>query len=102
MPQFHKVIKTDQLANNSMKKVQIKNYEILLYKVSGKIYATDNLCTHSPCRLEAGNFDGDIIECPCHGGKFDIKTGMVKSLPPVIPIKTYRTRIRGKSVEIEV
>lgn len=102
MQKFHKALKERDLPENSLKKVTINKKEIVLYKVSEKIYATDNLCTHSLCRLEGGVLKDFIIECPCHGGKFDIRTGRVVSLPPVIPISIYNVRIHGDFIEVKI
>lgn len=54
--------------------VTLGEREIALYNLDGDIYATDNVCTHAFAQLSQGWLDGDIIECPLHGGRFEVKT----------------------------
>jgi nitrite reductase/ring-hydroxylating ferredoxin subunit len=76
--------------------------EIALYNVDGDIYATDNVCTHAFAMLTDGWLDGDVIECPLHAGRFEVKTG--KGLGPPIPcdVKSYKVRVVGDTVQIDL
>jgi naphthalene 1,2-dioxygenase ferredoxin component len=87
-------------ADGDMHGVNHGGREIALYNIGGEIYATDNLCTHAFAFLTDGWLDGEVIECPLHAGRFEVKTG--KGLGPPIPcdIKTYRTRIAGDQIEV--
>jgi len=80
--------------------VTLGEREIALYNVDGEIYATDNLCTHAYAQLTQGWLDGEIIECPLHGGRFEVKTG--KGLGPPISddLKTYPVRVVGDDIQI--
>ena len=40
---------------------------------------------------------GDI-QCPRHGGRFDVRTGAVTALPPMFPIKTYAVQLEGDQI----
>jgi naphthalene 1,2-dioxygenase ferredoxin component len=80
--------------------VRLGEREIALYNLDGEIYATDNLCTHAFALLSQGWLNGEIIECPLHGGRFEVKTG--KGLGPPIndDLKTYPVRVIGDDVQI--
>ncbi len=82
--------------------VQAKDRELALYEVEGTVYATDNQCTHAFAYLSDGWLDGDVIECPLHGGRFEVKTG--KGLGPPIPcdIKTYPVRVSGDDLQVKL
>jgi naphthalene 1,2-dioxygenase ferredoxin component len=90
------------LGHGDMLGVSVGGKDIALYAIDGEIYATDNLCTHAFAMLTDGWLDGDVIECPLHAGRFEIKTG--KGLGPPIPcdLKTYRTRVVGDDIEVEI
>ena len=47
------------------------------------------MCTHAYASLADGYIEGDIIECPLHGGCFEIKTGKVASAPATEDLRTY-------------
>lgn len=54
---------------------------IALFNVDGTFHATSNICTHNVAVLTDGAFSGCIVECPLHGGAFDVTTGEATSYP---------------------
>ena len=53
----------------------------------GEWGAIDNVCTHDGGVLGEGELDDSAVECPRHGGRFDLFTGRVLALPPVRPFQ---------------
>lgn len=96
------VAKQADVKPNDMLGVTLGERELALYNLDGTIYATDNLCTHAYAMLTQGWLDGDCIECPLHGGRFEIKTG--KGLGPPIndDLKTYPARVVGEDVQVKL
>ncbi len=43
-----------------------------------------------------------LIECPKHNGQFDYRTGEAKRAPVCINLKTFKTKVEGARVFIEV
>ena len=82
--------------------VTLGERELALYDLDGEIYATDNLCTHAFALLSQGWLDGDVIECPLHGGRFDVKTGKALCLPVTEDIKTYKVRVVGDDIQVRL
>ena len=85
-----------------MQAVSVGDKQIALYNVDGEIHATDNVCSHAFAMLTDGWLDGNEIECPLHAGRFDVRTG--KGLGPPIPcdIKSYKVRVVGDEVQIDL
>jgi 3-phenylpropionate/trans-cinnamate dioxygenase ferredoxin subunit len=77
MSKFVEVAKTEELKSGTMKKVNAEGREILLLRVGGKYYATDNRCPHMNGDLSQGTLEGTIVTCPRHGSQFDISNGQV-------------------------
>lgn len=73
---------------------------IAVYNVEGEFYATADCCTHMEASLAEGTVDGDVIECPFHGGRFHIPTGEVVSRPPVRGLTTYEVRVEDGTVYV--
>ncbi|MGA9099857.1 MAG: Rieske 2Fe-2S domain-containing protein [Methanotrichaceae archaeon] len=71
------VARTDELKEGSMKKVTFQRPEILLTKVGGKHYASDNKCPHLGADLSKGKLEGIAVVCPSHRSKFDLADGHV-------------------------
>ena len=74
--------------------------DIAIFNLDGEFHALHAICTHAYALLTDGFIDGDIVECPLHGGCFEIRTG--KGLGPPIgrPVKTYQTRVEGDDIQI--
>ena len=73
--EFHAVAKTGDLDEGEAVQVIVGRKEIAIYNLDGAFYATDDICTHAYASLADGYIEGELIECPLHGGCFDIKTG---------------------------
>lgn len=68
----------------------------------GRFGAIDNVCTHDGGTLGEGELDGESVECPRHGGRFDLFSGEVRALPPVIPVTAYPVRVVDGRVEVDL
>ena len=64
--------------------------------------AMDNICTHAEATLTDGYLDGDVIECPLHAGRFEVRTGKAISPPVDIDLRTYPVRLEGADVLLRV
>jgi nitrite reductase/ring-hydroxylating ferredoxin subunit len=75
--------------------------KIAIFNVGGKYYAFDNSCTHRGGPLCKGKLSGDVVECPWHGSKFNVKTGEVVGGPAQKPLKQYKVKVVGEDIETE-
>ena len=66
----------------------------------GEWGAIDNVCTHDGGVLGEGELDGDAVECPRHGGRFDRFSGRVLALPPVRPVTAYEVHVEDGQVVV--
>jgi cytochrome b6-f complex iron-sulfur subunit len=64
---------------------------VLLVHTASGLAAVGLKCTHLSCNVR-WNPDKQIIECPCHGGTFDLQ-GNVLSGPPPRPLPTFRVEV---------
>jgi nitrite reductase/ring-hydroxylating ferredoxin subunit len=74
--------------------------QIALYNVGGNIYATDNVCTHAYALLTDGWLDDAVVECPLHGGQFNVCTGKAICAPAEVNLRTYPVRIFEEQIEV--
>lgn len=96
------VAKRSAISSGDVLGVTLGEREFALYDLDGEIYATDNLCTHAFALLSQGWLDGEVIECPLHGGRFDVKTGKALCPPVTEDLKTYKVRLVGDDVQIQL
>jgi naphthalene 1,2-dioxygenase ferredoxin component len=90
------------LAEGDALGVEVCGRSIALYNVDGTIFATDNICTHAYARLSDGWLDGELIECPLHAARFDIRTGKVLDPPATEDLRTYPIRIIDDEIEVKL
>jgi nitrite reductase/ring-hydroxylating ferredoxin subunit len=82
--------------------VEAEGLELAVHNVDGEFYVTDDHCTHGPGSLSEGVLEGNEIECDFHGGRYDVRTGEVRSPPPWVPVRSYPVVLQGDRVLIEV
>jgi 3-phenylpropionate/trans-cinnamate dioxygenase ferredoxin subunit len=75
---------------------------LLICHTAEGFYAVDDTCTHDDGSLADGWLDGNAIECPRHGARFDVATGKVLCLPAAVPIPSYPVRLQGDEVQVKV
>ena len=96
------VAKVGELASGDIKLVEADGNMIVLLNVGGELYAIDDECTHTACSLSDGSLEDDVIECPCHGAQFNVKTGDVQEGPANEPIPTYPVQVDGDTVYVSL
>ncbi|MGG1675438.1 Rieske (2Fe-2S) protein [Neobacillus sp. NRS-1170] len=86
---------------SEMKEIIIDNESLVLFHLQEGYYVTSNICTHRRQYLTEGSMDGGSVNCPRHGGKFDIKTGEPLAGPCFAPIQTFPVDIRNNEIWID-
>lgn len=96
------VCRIDEVAPGGVKRVEIEGCPALaVFNLDGVIHVTDDRCTHSQASLSEGSIEGDVVECPFHGGRFHIPTGEPRSRPVKKRLRTYRVQVVGDEVLID-
>ncbi|WP_080585101.1 non-heme iron oxygenase ferredoxin subunit [Stutzerimonas stutzeri] len=75
---------------------------LAVYRVGDQFYATEDTCTHGIASLSEGTLDGDVIECPFHGGAFNVCTGMPASSPCTVPLGVFEVEVKEGEVYVAV
>ena len=97
-----RVASRGELKEGDILEVEVGARSIALYNADGIIFATDNICTHAYARLSDGWLDGEVIECPLHAARFDIRTGKVLDPPATEDLKTYPVRVVEGEIEVKL
>ena len=99
---FVKAAKLSEIPPGRTKIVEVGEEDVVLCNVDGQIYAIENVCTHDDGPLGQGYLQGEEIECPRHGARFNVRTGEVRVLPAIIPVPTFAVKVEGDDVLVEV
>src|SRR5690348_14504125 len=88
-------IEASEVDEEDVVQVVIDDLEVAIYRVDGRFYATEDVCTHGQATLSEGVVVGDVIECPLHQGRFCIRTGKPKGGPVSVPLRIFPTKVEG-------
>ncbi len=99
---FMPAAKTTEIAVGQITPVTVQGKRLLICHTAEGFFAVDDTCTHDDGPLADGWLDGNAIECPRHGARFDVKTGKVLCLPAAVPIHAYPVSVEGQDVKVNV
>ncbi|VAX15297.1 hypothetical protein MNBD_NITROSPINAE03-565 [hydrothermal vent metagenome] len=72
---------------------------VIIHPNEQEVLALSAICTHLGCIVK-WNDGKKELDCPCHGGRFDIK-GNVLAGPPPAPLASYKVRVEDEYIVIE-
>jgi len=89
-----KVDALDDVEDDEGLQITVDNGAIVaVFRVSDEFYVIEDLCSHGNASLAEGFLEDFDIECPFHGGKFDIRTGEPTAFPCAEAIKVYEVKV---------
>ncbi len=91
----------DEIAEGERKIVQIDGLSIGVFHHDGAWYAVRNWCVHRGGPVALGDLQGDVLTCPWHGFKYDIRTG-VCLMDTAAELDSYSVSIEGNDVFIHL
>ena len=102
-PRFVPVVAPTNLPPGAAHAVRVGDRFVALFNVGGAVHATDNVCPHAGGPLARGRRGGpcgEIVTCPWHGWRFNVRTGEVVEEPASERLATYPVRIEAGEVWI--
>ena len=95
------VARASEIAVGASRLVRLDDVPIAVFHLDDGWYAIEDVCTHDGGPVAEGRLEDGIIECPRHGAKFDVKTGMALTFPGVSPVPTYAVRVVVDDVQVD-
>jgi ethylbenzene dioxygenase ferredoxin component len=74
--------------------------QLAVFRIGEEVYVTDAACTHGRAWLTEGAQQGHRVQCPLHGGVFDVRTGAGVSPPCTVALRTYTARVEADFVTL--
>ena len=102
MMEWIKVATVSDVGEGGTLAVEAGNELLCLYNLGGRIYATDDICTHEEASLAEGYIEGDCIECPLHQARFHIPTGEVRSPPAETDLRVFPVKVEGGDILVGI
>ena len=92
------IASVSDVPENDVIAVTVQDHMLAVYNVDGKIYASDDRCSHGNAQLSDGYVEDGLIECPLHSGTFKICDGSPCDPPAVVPMKVYQVAVQGNDI----
>jgi 3-phenylpropionate/trans-cinnamate dioxygenase ferredoxin subunit len=90
----------DEIENGERLFVDIDDIPLVIFNIAGDFFAIQDECTHDHESLGDGELQGFRVTCPRHGAEFDVRNGKACTLPAVIDVPAYPTRIIAGKIEV--
>ena len=97
---YVKAAETQEIPQGAMKGVKLSDKEILIANVDGAYYAMGSRCPHAKGDLSKGTLEGNILTCPRHGSRFDVKSGKAISGPKILFIRIGVRDVQSYEVKV--
>lgn len=101
-PEFLEACAADELPPGRMRRIDVRGRRILLANVAGRVFAVDDTCTHEAASLSTGVLQGELVKCPLHNSRFNVRTGEALEEPAEENLGTYPVRVEGGCILVGV
>lgn len=87
--------------------VRIKSFRVLAKPVGivknddGTFFATEIACKHQNADLSTGRVQGDVLTCPRHGWRYDLRTGECLNHEST-PLRRYGLKLEGDDILVSI
>jgi 3-phenylpropionate/trans-cinnamate dioxygenase ferredoxin component len=104
MSEFKTVAKVADLPDPGKILVEVEDRLVVLFRVGGKFFAIDDVCTHDGGPLSEGALDAKActIACPRHGAKFDIRNGAALTMPATQATVAHEVKVEGETIFVKL
>ncbi len=73
---------------------------VLLLRHGDRLHALHDRCSHRGCSLAGGQIDDELVTCPCHGSRFDLRDGSVQRGPATAPQPVFDVRELDGEIQV--
>lgn len=89
-----------EMPANGLKRVVVAGAPVVMLRMGDRYYAIGATCSHAGGPLDEGELQGDVVQCPWHGSRFNMRTGKPVTGPASIAQPRYDVRVRDGMIEL--
>lgn len=101
MSRFVRVGTVSDVGPGTCVSVDAEGHGVALCNVNGTVYALDNTCPHAGGPLGEGLLTGEVVECPWHGWRYNVRTG-ARPENPDFAVACYEVKIVGDEIQVGI
>ena len=101
-PGWQRVGPADELDVEDVMPFEFNGREYAIYHAMDGFFASDGMFTHEEEPLADGIVIDNVIECPLHQGRFDVRSGKALSAPVCVDLQTFPVQIHEGDIYIQI
>lgn len=91
-----------ELESTSRLEGDVDGFRVRVARVSGRLYAFEDRCTHDDSPFDDAPIEGCEIICPRHGARFSLQSGEALSPPAYEPLRIFAAREVAGRIQVRV
>ena len=99
--EYEAVMPVAEATTNKLYRVTVGGVPVVLVKLGDKYAALAATCSHAGGPLDEGQLQGDVVQCPWHGSRFNLRSGSAVTGPASIAQPRYDVRVRDGQIEVK-
>lgn len=100
MTEFVRIGDVGDIPPGRMKLADVKATRVAVANVDGTFYAFSDECTHDGGPLSEGELEGEIVTCPWHFSRFNVRTGEIVESPAEEVVETHEVKVEDGGVYV--
>lgn len=98
---FVRVATVSEIPLGEGKTCKVMESEIAIFRLaSNEILAVDNACPHSGGPLSHGILSDDVVSCPLHGFKLNLRSG--RAVGEDARVRVYPVKTKGSVIFVQI
>ena len=98
---WKKIAEKSDVSPGTGKAFKIDGKQIAVFNQDG-FHAMDDLCVHQDGSIAPGKLEGNIVECPLHFWKYNIKTGELVDYLKDVKLETYSVQSLDDGLYVDI
>jgi len=99
---WRRVGPAEELDAEDVMPFDFNGHEYAIYHTRDGFFASDGMCTHEQEALADGIVIGNVIECPLHQGRFDLRSGKALSAPVCVDLQIFPVQIHDGDIYVQI
>lgn len=96
----------DDLPQGESRVFEVADFVLAAARSGDRVFVLEDRCSHDDGEFEGGRVietdDQVQLECPRHGGRFDMATGKATRMPSIAPIESFPATVEDGQVWVEL
>jgi len=97
----HRVAAAKDIPEGKAVAVDVGDKRLAIFRYRGEYFALDETCPHRGAPLHEGSIDRGVVVCPWHQWQFALDNGC-SPLNPLSKVQTYRVRVDGDAIFVDI